>query len=314
MAPLVTICITTYNRVRNLDKALRAVQNQTYKRLEILIVDDHSTDNTKQLVSSFQYEDDRIQYIRHTTNKGLSAARNTGIKAAKGEYFIALDDDDLVTFSWIDDFMAEVALNKDYDAFICGHYVNLSTQRKLCRYPVYKGPLKDYMFAGYTPPTGAQFYSTAILKEAGGYNERILSGVDHDLWLTLAFKGIHIKSVSKCNVYVNYNNQQPRITSNMEKRIEEIKASLKVWRADIINNWGEPFYLYFYYAYMNTIYSGFFIKQLKAKNWKQVMLIIKKAPKKTMLVRQVIAEVQKRLITRKCGKVKPHFPAFKKLQ
>lgn len=90
--PTVSVILPTYNRAHLIDRAIRSVLNQTYQDFELIVVDDCSTDNTKEVVKSFK--DERITYIKHEKNKGAAAARNTGIKAAKGEYIAFQDSDD----------------------------------------------------------------------------------------------------------------------------------------------------------------------------------------------------------------------------
>jgi len=90
--PTVSVIIPTYNRAHLVGRAIRSVLNQTYQDFELIVVDDGSTDNTEEVIRSF--DDDRIRYIRHDQNKGGAAARNTGIKAARGEYIAFLDSDD----------------------------------------------------------------------------------------------------------------------------------------------------------------------------------------------------------------------------
>lgn len=90
--PTVSVIIPTYNRARMVGRAIRSVLNQTYQDFEIIVVDDGSTDDTEGVVRGFN--DDRIRYMRHDENKGAAAARNTGIKAALGEYVAFQDSDD----------------------------------------------------------------------------------------------------------------------------------------------------------------------------------------------------------------------------
>ncbi len=89
---LVSIVIPTYNRSFLLERAIKSVLAQTYQDIELIIVDDNSTDNTQDVVLKFQ--DSRIHYIRHSKNKGPSAACNSGIKKSSGEFIGFLDDDD----------------------------------------------------------------------------------------------------------------------------------------------------------------------------------------------------------------------------
>ena len=90
--PKVSVIIPTYNRAHLIGRAIKSVINQTYQDFEIIVVDDGSTDNTEEIVKSFN--DPRIRYIRHEKNKGEAAARNTGIEAAKGKYIAFQDSDD----------------------------------------------------------------------------------------------------------------------------------------------------------------------------------------------------------------------------
>jgi len=88
----VNVVIPTYNRAHLIRKAVQSVLDQSYQDFEIIIVDDASTDNTEEAVRSLK--DERIRYIRHEKNKGAGAARNTGIRAANGEYIAFQDSDD----------------------------------------------------------------------------------------------------------------------------------------------------------------------------------------------------------------------------
>jgi glycosyltransferase involved in cell wall biosynthesis len=91
-APLVSAVIPTYNRRSTAGDAVRSALDQDYRPLEVVVVDDGSTDDTLAMLAEFG---DRIRIIRHRVNRGASAARNTGIEAARGEYVAFLDSDDL---------------------------------------------------------------------------------------------------------------------------------------------------------------------------------------------------------------------------
>lgn len=88
----VSIIIRSYNRSYIIKDAIESALNQTYLDWEILIVDDGSTDNTGEIVA--QYTNEKVRYIRHELNRGVGAACNTGIAAAKGEFIAFLDSDD----------------------------------------------------------------------------------------------------------------------------------------------------------------------------------------------------------------------------
>ena len=88
----VSVVIPTYNRKHLLGRAIESVLSQTFRDFELLVVDDASTDGTGDLIGS--YDDERIRYFRHETNRGTSAARNTGLANSNGDYISFLDSDD----------------------------------------------------------------------------------------------------------------------------------------------------------------------------------------------------------------------------
>lgn len=92
--PKVSVVIPTYNRAHLIGRAIQSVLDQTFQNFEIIIIDDGSTDNTEELIKELEKKDKRIRYIRHEKNKGPAAARNTGIKVARGEYIAFQDSDD----------------------------------------------------------------------------------------------------------------------------------------------------------------------------------------------------------------------------
>lgn len=89
---LVSIIVPAYNTEKYISDMIESVLQQTYTYFELIIVDDASTDRTAQIVQSFR--DKRIKLIRHTSNKGPGAARNTAIEAASGKWMAVLDADD----------------------------------------------------------------------------------------------------------------------------------------------------------------------------------------------------------------------------
>jgi glycosyltransferase involved in cell wall biosynthesis len=91
-APVVSVIVPTYNRGHLLGRAIRSVLDQTFQDLEVLVVDDGSSDGTEAVVRAFP--DPRIRYLRHDVNRGACAARNTGIRAATGAYIAFQDSDD----------------------------------------------------------------------------------------------------------------------------------------------------------------------------------------------------------------------------
>ena len=95
--PLVSVVIATYRRPQLVVRAVRSALNQGLREIEVIVVDDASCDDTAQQVRALN--DERVRYVRHESNRGLPASRNTGIRMARGRYIAFLDDDD----EWLTD-------------------------------------------------------------------------------------------------------------------------------------------------------------------------------------------------------------------
>lgn len=113
---LVSVVIPTYNRAELLYSCLRSVRQQRYANWEILVVDDGSTDNTKQLVQ--EMHDARVKYLEQP-NRGAASARNLGARVAVGDYLIFLDSDDVAEPGWLSELTA--AVRRDEDVVCCGY-------------------------------------------------------------------------------------------------------------------------------------------------------------------------------------------------
>ena len=108
---LVSIIVPAYNAEKFIDKCIRSVLNQSYPNLELILVDDGSTDETGKICEEYASKDTRVRVI-HKKNSGVSAARNMGprnmgLSSAIGEYVVFLDSDD-----WLDEDIVELALKK----------------------------------------------------------------------------------------------------------------------------------------------------------------------------------------------------------
>ena len=163
---LVSICITTYNRKKLLPLTLKSILDQTYKNIEVIIVDDCSDDGTKELIENGLLRlDKRIRYIRHKKNKGLAAGRNTAIFSAKGKYFTFCDDDDQLLSQFVEEFVKVAESYDDSWCFCCGGTYVKDIRVIKHIYSEQNLSLRQAILNGYTPPVAGQFYHTKILKK-----------------------------------------------------------------------------------------------------------------------------------------------------
>ena len=131
----VTVVVAIYNVEKYLKKCIRSIISQTYKNLEIILVNDGSNDNSLEICRSYEKKDSRIRVIDQP-NQGVSAARNNGIEAASGEYIMFVDGDDFLRKNIVESLIENVG---DNDIIICAYTAFEETKefRKKCRF--YKG-------------------------------------------------------------------------------------------------------------------------------------------------------------------------------
>lgn len=188
---LVSIIIPSYNRASLIPDAIRSVQRQNYPSLEMIIVDDGSTDSTKAVIAQFQKADSRIRYIEKS-NGGCASARNVGLNNACGEYICLLDSDDLfmpkklavqasllehrpdIGFVYSDSFEFDDATKKVWLSRVANHGG--------------KGdfPLKHFMTNHAR--SGALLYRKRIIDKVGGFREDFRYNEDSHFLQEVAMK------------------------------------------------------------------------------------------------------------------------------
>lgn len=127
--PLISVIIPCYKVEKYLDRCLKTVVNQSYRNLEIILIDDGSPDNTGILCDKWAQNDSRIKVI-HKKNEGLGFARNTGIEAATGEWIAFIDSDDYINLSMYEKLISAATRTKSDIAF-CGHIKQMHDEREL---------------------------------------------------------------------------------------------------------------------------------------------------------------------------------------
>ena len=113
---MISVIIPVYNVENYLEECLKSVQNQTYTNIEVLLVNDGSTDNSKQICERYCQEDSRFLLINQE-NQGLSAARNKGVEISTGEYIVFVDSDDSIKTNYLEKLMQYMA--EDVDIVEC---------------------------------------------------------------------------------------------------------------------------------------------------------------------------------------------------
>ena len=120
MEQKVSIIIPVYNVKDYIDQCIQSVVNQTYKDIEIILVDDGSTDGSSEICDQWVQKDLRIQCI-HQQNAGVSVARNSGLKRCSGHYIMFVDGDDQIEPNMCDK-LFKALIDADADVSYCGYY------------------------------------------------------------------------------------------------------------------------------------------------------------------------------------------------
>ncbi len=121
MNPLVSIIVPIYNADKYLTRCLNSIVNQTYANLEIILINDGSTDTSPNICNKYAQKDNRIVLI-NKTNEGVSVARNAGIQKSNGEYVAFLDADDWIAANYIEQLMKPFE-NENIDISICDYQI-----------------------------------------------------------------------------------------------------------------------------------------------------------------------------------------------
>jgi glycosyltransferase involved in cell wall biosynthesis len=187
MMPIVSVVIPTYNRQLKLKRALDSVLDQTLKDIEVIVVDNASVDGSQAYINSLQ--DPRIRYIRHETNRGGPAARNTGIKSAKASLIALLDDDD----EWFPAKLAkQVEKFKQASSdtglvYTSAEIYDESKQKILSVNPTgFRGQVYTRMLLSTILGSATVLIKRECFDRIGTFDENLSSCQDWDMWLRIS--------------------------------------------------------------------------------------------------------------------------------
>ena len=221
--PTVSVIIPTYNRAHLIGRSIKSVLSQSYQDFEIIIVDDGSTDNTKEVVTSFNNE--RIRYIRHEKNKGEAAARNMGIRVARGKYIAFQDSDD----EWLPEKLAkQIELLKNTLPKVGVAYTgfwkienNEKTYIPFSWVNQKEGDIHKELLKGNFIGTPATLLKKECFKKVGMFDEKLFHLVDWELWLRVS-KYYHFKFIDEPLLVAYYDLDNVSTNQNEFIRAQEL--------------------------------------------------------------------------------------------
>lgn len=218
--PAISVVMPAYNAEKYLADAIESILTQSFKDIEVIVVDDASTDRTLEITQKYQQQDKRLRYIALPNNQGMTAARNHGLASAHGEF---------VAFSDADDLNLPTRLQAQYEALkgnphigavgIRSQVMNADLSRvilpKLC--PAYHANIVLALFIGdLSIVGGAIMVRSELARKAGGWDENLRIGGEGDFFLCLLLCGARFSNIQQM-LYI-----QREHDSNMSRQSETI--------------------------------------------------------------------------------------------
>ncbi len=208
-SPTVSIIIATFNREKLLKEAIESVLVQTFSDYELLIIDDGSSDNTRDMIQSF--DNPKIKYI-YQKNKGRSVARNVGLNLAKGKYITFLDSDDLYLPNKLMMQVKHLDAHPHIGMIYTSAYCMDEDGNKLAHHyratvsgSIYK-KVAFFMPVTITLPT--VMVRQKIIRQVGGFDEKMYRFEDTDMWRRLSkITNIHAIDEFSCKLRTHQDNQ-----------------------------------------------------------------------------------------------------------
>lgn len=178
-----SVIITTFNRAHTLRRSIESVINQDFIDFELIIIDDGSSDNTKDVVA--EYRDNRIKYY-YKENEERNIARNKGIQLARGKYICFLDSDDYLLEKHLKIFHKKFSEDESIDIVCSAFYYISSEGKKKYQINTEEG-FPKYIFKGNPFSINSLCFKSEILKKHFFLNSKnAIIGEDHYLWVILA--------------------------------------------------------------------------------------------------------------------------------
>lgn len=219
--PLVSIIVPCYNQAHFLNECLQSVLEQTFKNWSCIIVNDGSPDDTEQVAHEWCARDERFSYI-FQENKGLSAARNTGIAATQSTYILPLDADDVIHKNFLAqtikklESMPDVGIVSVYSKFFINTIDNVVD--------VHQPKGKDVKYLLYVNQLVAtSLYRRICWEQVGGYDESMRDGFeDWEFWLHVTKKGWNYAVVPK-ELFYYRKKESSMLTTTIKTTAEQVR-------------------------------------------------------------------------------------------
>jgi glycosyltransferase involved in cell wall biosynthesis len=214
---LVSAVIPAYNYGHLVGRAVESVLAQTYREIEVIVVDDGSTDGTAERLAPYR---DRIRYV-YQENRGLPAARNAGIRLARGEWVAFLDADDVWHPRKTEVQLNEVAGRSDVALIGSPKYYSPMPEHLPPNPPVRQLGIREFLLWAPIGPSSA-LVRRSCFDEVGYFDETLSSIEDRDMWLRVAYRHAAIQVDCPCWYYERHPDQMSRHAARMYLNYERV--------------------------------------------------------------------------------------------
>ena len=272
MLNVVSIVIPTYNRAGKIIECLESIVTQSYPNIEIIVVDDGSSDSTEELINNYIVARSLSKklFYHWQENKGAPEARNNGLTIAKGKYVVFFDSDDIMLPERIAK-QVSIIESEDSDSCACGFANSTDGKQFIPNLPADKSALQALISWNIMGSTQCWLYKREILISIGGYDVNYACYQDWDLSFRYLVASQKVSLVKEALSIFSNEDSVDRITSKVsaEKRIPHIQRyNLKVlkWLAETKSNFTIIDDIVF--SYVNQITLGYYRKGLRKEAFK----------------------------------------------
>jgi len=229
--PKVSVIIPLYNGSRFITEAVESVLNQTYQEFELIIVDDGSTDNSKEIVRKY-VTDRRVRLIEHSCNKGIPKTKNTGLTIAKGKYIAFLDQDDIWTQSKLELQLGRFESESKDIGVVCTGMVFTDNEMKSKR--IFRGfddrnqkELLKNLYLSSINSSSIMMIKQKCFLRVGTFNENLVGWDDYEMLMRIAaqFQVKYVRrSLVKKRIHPRNVQRLPAVRSEAEKVFKHVLA------------------------------------------------------------------------------------------
>lgn len=222
-----TVLMAVYNDEKFLEQALQSILNQLTENMELLIIDDCSSDRSSEILQALRASDPRVHLIRNSENRGVGFCAALGTKIARGKYILRMDSDDICLPGRFDKQIRFLDQNPDID-IVGGWSIEIDENAQtgvVRKMPCHHEQIESLIWANPLVQSTVAFRKDKILL-AGNYNQANRRGEDYELWFQCIKAGLRFANLPEPLIYYRFSSNSPK-----KKRLSQAIYQAKIgWR------------------------------------------------------------------------------------